>query len=104
MAWAVGLACGVPVWAAAGDKEKPATTVRTSDGLHFQVPPDWPIEKRNGAVGPIPVEEYLAKKFSAVENRLHLLEQQVGALDIKIRVLEEQAKKQSSLQSSGSGP
>lgn len=94
----------LPGLAADGEKDNPVTTVRTAEGLHFQLPPDWPIEKRGGIVGPIPIEEYLARKFSAVENRLRLLEQQVGALDLKLRVLEEQAKKQSTLQSGGSQP
>lgn len=92
---------GIPL-AAAEDQgvEGPVTVTKTKDGLRFQLPPDWPVEKRGGAVGPIPVEEYLSRKFSAVEKRLQLLEQQVGALDLRVRVLEERIKKQDSLKSS----
>ena len=93
----------VPAAAADDDvmeEKQPATMVRTSDGLNFAVPPDWPIERRNGAVGPIPIEEYLARKFGAVEKKLQDLERKLGALESKVSALETQAKKKP-LQSSG---
>jgi methyl-accepting chemotaxis protein len=40
--------------------------VQTQKGLRFAVPDDWPIEKRAGILGPIPVEEYVAMKFDNV--------------------------------------
>ena len=83
------------------EEKQPATMVRTSNGLNFAVPPDWPIEKRNGAVGPIPIEEYLARKFGAVEKKLQELERKLGALESKVSALETQAKKKP-LQSSES--
>jgi hypothetical protein len=88
----------------AEDKRKDGTAVRTEDGLRFQLPPDWPVEKRGGLVAPIPVEEYLTKKFSALENRLQNVEQQVTAFDLRLRVLEEQSKKEQRLKSAENAP
>lgn len=68
------------------------TVVKKKDGLRFNVPSDWPVEERNGAVGPIPIEEYLAKKFAGLESRLRVLEQQVNSYDLRLRVLEEAKK------------
>ncbi len=68
------------------------TVIKKKDGLRFNVPSDWPVEERNGAVGPIPIEEYLAKKFAGLESRLRLLEQQVSSYDLRLRVLEESKK------------
>ena len=92
--------------AAADDPSKETSVIktRTQEGLHFRVPEDWPIEKRGGVVGPIPLEEYVAKKLSAIEARLKSLEQQVGGLDVRVRVLEEAVKQQNQLRSAGSQP
>ena len=81
-----------------------AVTIRKSkEGLNFTLPPDWPIEKRGGITAPIPIEEYLSRKFNAVESRLKLLEQQINGLDVRLRVLEEEKKRShQGLQSSGS--
>ena len=35
--------------------ERP-TVKKTEDGLHFNLPADWPIEKRGGITAPIPIE------------------------------------------------
>ena len=77
------------------------TVRKRGDNLNFQVPPDWPIEKRNGIMGPIPIEEYLARKFSALEQRLQSLEQRVSGFDIRLRNLEAQNQKTQSLTSTG---
>ncbi len=89
--------CGV---AASEDKEsdKDVTVAKGKDGLYFKVPPDWPIEKRGGVVAPIPIEEYLARKFNGLEKRLQEMGQQIGSMDLRVRVLEEDAKKQRRLQ------
>jgi len=93
VAWILG-----PVAGAAERDDKggsaAATVRKTAEGLHFQLPPDWPVEKRAGSVGPIPIEEYMARKFSALDQRLKTLEQQVGSLDVRVRVLEEEVKRQ----------
>lgn len=75
------------------------SVVKTADGLRFKLPPDWPVEKRNGIVSPIPVEEYLSKKLSAIESRLQQLEQQMVAADLRLRAMEEELKKQQRLRS-----
>ena len=85
---------GSPVRAEDSESSETATVHKTSDGLHFNVPPDWPIQKRNGVTGPIPIEEYLARKFKALESRLQALEQHLSSLDIRLRVVEEETKKQ----------
>ena len=85
------------------ERETPVTIRKTSEGLHFQLPPDWPVEKRGTLVGPIPIEEYVARKFTAMDQRLKVLEQQVGSLDVRVRVLEEDLKRQR-LQSKAGAP
>ena len=88
------------------DAKPPQSVVKTKDGLHFNVPPDWPVEERNGVVGPIPAEEYMARKFSGMDSRLKTLEQQVAGFDLRLRVLEEAVKEdrqEGGLRSSGQG-
>lgn len=83
------------------------TVRKTQEQLNFEVPPDWPIEKRGGMVAPIPVEEYLAMKFKAVESRLQTIEQKLNGLDLRLRVIEEAQKAkspQAGLRSSGASP
>ena len=85
---------------AADKRDAEGTVIKTEDGIRFKLPADWPIEKRNGILGPVPVEEYLSKKFSAIENRLQQAEQQLNSLDLRLRVMEEEIKKQQRLKSS----
>lgn len=77
--------------AQAADPEPPAdrAVVQTKSGLHFRVPADWPIEERNGVTAPVPIEEYVTKKFAALEARIRTLEQQLSGSDLRLRVLEE---------------
>ena len=79
--------------AADHDDATPKTVLKTQDGLRFELPADWPLEKRGGALGPIPVEAYLARKFAAIEIRLRMLEQQLGSTELRLRVLEESLKR-----------
>jgi len=55
--------------------------IRVVNGVGFSVPADWPIERRNGATGPIPIEEYMAMKFSRLEDRVSILEQKIAVRD-----------------------
>ena len=50
----------------------------TAKGLTFNIPEDWPIEERGGAVGPIPVEEYITIKFRKVQQQFAELEGERG--------------------------
>ena len=100
MRWAAPLLglllLAAPVAQAEDGKPEPATVKKTQENLNFQLPPDWPIERRGGMVGPIPVEEYLAMKFKMLEARLQTIEQKLSGLDLRVRVLEENAKKSAS--------
>jgi len=93
-----------PVWAEDGSAAERATVRKTKEQLHFELPADWPVEKRGGIVAPIPVEEYLAVKFKALELRLQTIEQRLNGFDLRLRVMEEATKSknsQSGLRSSG---
>ena len=54
---------------------------------------DWPIEEKNGVLGPIPIEEYLARKFSSADDRMKSLEEKVDFLDKKVRILEQESRR-----------
>ena len=84
----------IPMALAKEDRSKDEVTVRkTEEGLRFNLPPDWPVEKRGGVMAPIPIEEYLARKFKVIESRLQILEQRLNGLDVRLRVQEEAMKK-----------
>lgn len=92
---------GPSAWAEDVSSKASPTVRKTEDGLHFNVPPDWPIEKRGGIMAPIPIEEYLGRKFKGIESQLQTIEQRMNGLDVRLRVLEEQSKdSQSGLRSS----
>jgi len=55
------------------------TIVKTEKGLHFMVPEDWPVEKRDGIVIPVPVDEYVQAKFKLIEARLKTIEERLDA-------------------------
>lgn len=80
-------------------KDPEEMVVKTEEGLHFKLPPDWPVEKRKGVVAPVPVEEYLSRKFAGMESRLRALEQETASLELRFRVLEEHVKRPPKLQS-----
>ena len=92
---AIGAAALVRAEEARPADEEPVTVTRTEQQLHFQLPPDWPIEKRGGMVVPIPVEEYLAQKLKAIDSRFQVIEQRLNGFDLRLRVLEEGGKKPS---------
>ncbi len=100
------LALGCPHADAADDKNKSgaSTVQKAEDGLRFQLPADWPIEKHGSVVRPISVEEYLSKKLSAIDARIRALEQQVTSMELRLRVAEEENKKQQGLKSVGTSP
>ena len=67
-------------------------TVKTEKNLRFQVPQDWPIEERNGVIGPIPIEEYLSRKFADVNVQLTSLNQQMNLLEARLQKTENQLR------------
>ena len=82
------------------DEAERATVRKTKEQLHFELPPDWPIERRGGLMQPIPMEEYLAMKFKSLEARLQGMEQRLQGLDIRLRVLEQSRSGSAGLKSS----
>ena len=84
--------------------EKPTVESKTKAGLHFELPPDWPVEKRGGIVAPIPIEEYLGRKFGVMAGQLRVLEQQLTSFELRLRVLENRLKKQKQLRSGTTAP
>jgi hypothetical protein len=86
--------CWVGWTADTKSSDEPVTIRKTEAGLHFTLPPDWPVETRGGITAPIPIEEYLARKFRALELQLQAIEQRLNGLDLRFRVLEEDVKKQ----------
>ncbi len=66
---------------------------RTQKGLHFELPEDWPVEKRNGVLAPIPLEEYLSRKFKGVDGRIEAMEKLLNGMDLRLRVMEEKIRK-----------
>ncbi len=82
-----------------GDSQ--GTVVKTRQGLNFQLPEDWPLEKRGGTVGPVPIEEYLGVKFAKLESRLAKLEKQMTELQTRMGKLEGSSKQPAAKLQSG---
>ena len=61
----------------------------TAKGINFNVPEDWPIEERGGAVGPIPIEEYLGLKFRKVDAKFGEFESRTSGVKEKLSAIEE---------------
>ena len=82
---------GAPAgWAEEVPSTEPVTVEKSVEGLRFNVPPDWPIEERAGLVAPIPIEEYLGKKFQGIESRLKALDERFKELESRLEALEQQ--------------
>ena len=56
-------------------------TVRKQQGVSFTLPEDWPIEKKKGTIGPVAVEEYVAMKFSKMNEKIAGLEARIAKLE-----------------------
>ena len=82
-------------WSADEDGSTESTVrKRHQEGLNFYVPPDWPVERRAGIVAPIPIEEYLANKFGALNERLDTVDRHISALEDRLKATEEVLRKQ----------
>ena len=82
-----GLVGTGPVWAEDGFGS--AIVQKRVEGVMYTLPADWPIERRDGITGPIPVEQYLGRKFDALDERLKLIEQRISGFDLRLRILEQ---------------
>ncbi|HQP10810.1 MAG TPA: hypothetical protein PKV41_05445, partial [Candidatus Omnitrophota bacterium] len=60
--------------------------------LNFQVPEDWPVEKRGGVLAPIPTEEYVSLKFKEIEQEFQAVQEKFsgdfGALESRLKDIE----------------
>ena len=74
--------------------EQPQRSTKTFKGINFNVPDDWPLEEQGGAIGPIPVEEYLILKFGKAEERFKKIEADMAknseSYNSRLTLLEEQ--------------
>lgn len=82
--------------------------VKTEAGHQLLLPKDWPVERKDGLIAPVSVEQYLSMKFSqvrekfeemtnrleALERRLQQTEAQDKALQLRMRLLEAQGSAQ----------
>lgn len=66
--------------------------VKTEGSHRLLLPKDWPIEQRDGQVGPVPIEAYLSMKFGQVREKFTATEQRIAALEQRVQQLEEDRK------------
>lgn len=66
------------------------TVVKTVAGLKFEVPKDRPIEEKNNIVSPIPLDEYVALKFSKLESRLQKIEESISQIQNQLNIIQGQ--------------
>ncbi len=66
--------------------------VKSIEGHHLLLPKDWPVEKRDGRLVPIPIEEYLSMKFRAIEQTLQQVGARLEALEKRLGELEQHDK------------
>lgn len=66
-------------WMATVNGYSYAQNSKSAKGLHFNVSSeDWPIEKRGGLLGPIPVEEYVVIKFKAINEEFQTIKDELA--------------------------
>ena len=94
------------------DRPSDAQNTKKKSGLNFQVPEDWPIEKRGGILAPIPTEEYFLIKFKATEEEFQAIkadlaskfeELQFSIKDMEVHFVKEIQETQLQAESQGNG-
>jgi superfamily II helicase len=60
------------------DRLSYAQNTKEVSGLRFQVPEDWPVEKRGGVLGPIPTEEYVSIKFKEADKEVQAIKDELS--------------------------
>ncbi|MFH1996086.1 MAG: hypothetical protein ABIJ27_03700 [Candidatus Omnitrophota bacterium] len=55
--------------------------VKTKDGLHFMLPEDWPVEKKDGIVVPMTIYEYVHLKLKKLDGRLKEMEGRISGIE-----------------------
>jgi len=66
------------------------TVIKTVSGLRFEVPEDRPIEERDNIIAPMPLDEYVALKFSKFESRLQKIEENINQIQDQLNLNQEQ--------------
>ncbi len=61
-------------------KDSGGLVTKTVDGLHFAVPPDMPIEKKNSIVAPMQLSEYVSIKFDNLQDRVAKIEETIDKI------------------------
>jgi hypothetical protein len=64
------------------------TVIKTVSGLKFEVPEDRPIEERNNIIAPMPLDEYVALKFSKFESRLQKIEENINQIQDQLNIIQ----------------
>ncbi len=75
------------------DYSEYAPSVRTVDGINFSVPADRPIKKVHGLLTPMPLDEYMAMKFSKQEERIRSIEDSINKIEEDIALIKNELKK-----------
>lgn len=91
LGWAVTMLALGSLAIAQTVEERENLVTKELKGFKFKVPADWPVEDRNGQVGPVPVEEYLSKKFIAVSARLADIETRLTAVETRLADAEQKS-------------
>jgi hypothetical protein len=74
-----------------GSKEDSQNLViKTVEGHKFSVPEDRVIEKKHGVLIMMPIDEYVAMKFSKLEDRLSDIEDSIKALGDEVTLLKKE--------------
>ncbi|MCK5180594.1 MAG: hypothetical protein KAR32_13775, partial [Candidatus Omnitrophica bacterium] len=68
-------------------------------GQHnFQLPDDWPVEKRGGLITPLPTEEYVSIKFEEIEKEFQAIKddftQEFDGFRLDLKGIEEDLAKE----------
>jgi len=66
------------------------TVVKVVNGLKFQVPEDRSIERKNNIVAPVPIDKYIALKFSKLDSRLQEFEDKIDQIEKEISLLRQE--------------
>ncbi len=84
-----GFSAGLPFgWTANETEATDPMVVKNYKGLQFKVPEDWPIEKVGNTIGPIPMEEYMSRKFADVNQRLKKQEEVLAKMEKRLETVE----------------
>ena len=67
--------------------------LKTKKGLHFTLPEDWPVEKKDGIVQPMSIYEYFSSKFKTVETEFAAVKQRLDAIERKGTSPDDEKKK-----------